>query len=487
MANITQQNNVRYQIDTLKLESFGVLQSKTGSELVCPEGSQCKGFNITASQPTGTKIFFLFSDGTSSWFKLKSDGTAQPIDAQTLDYDVLEESGNTVAELKALTRITAFEGKTINYAVGLLTPDADNYVPSVKFTLKILTDTQMLNKTEYSPIYELGSKAQIATMQYDYDCTQDASLELTAQITREDGSKSEFVEVNNVAGEKASAIQFRAIYKVKAVGQGSATLNEARTVYTDGSTIVSGLASSEIYSKSEDWFINVSQCRMSVRHAPLLYSNIRAAVAFRSKLIVVHDENLGTGTGTRTTYQLANTGGIRYDSISLYFDNKKVFSDYEINTQVGRITCSAPEGSLVSCDYEYNWDQEEWHDMELTERSSIMQYDISEFKYTQPMDAEKRSVCAVKLILDMDSGQVTNEVIGKGTGKSQTYKLAHIVKDGKITITSNGTELASKNWVILNNPQYVKITAPLNATIRASYDWISETPRVYQFVAVFAD
>lgn len=490
MANVTAQNNIRYNIDNLKTATYGVITSNNGSELKCPTGSQVKGFSFDYTQPTGTEIYMLFREGSNgTWFKLKTDGTKQDLSLTgDLNFETLQMYGNTINELKNLTRITAFENKNISYSIGLQSADlAQNGAPQIKFGLKILSDTQLLQKTETSPVYDLGKEGQISKISVDTNNTSGGTTTVTAQITKPDGSTSGWVDPASLAGEKATNIQFQALYKVTKVNQGSASLTETRMLYTDGSTVVSGLASGEIYSSTNDWFINVSQCRITVRHAPLIVSNIRAAVAFRTKPIIVHNENLGKGSGVRKTFQLAHINGIRYDSITLYYDNEQVYQDYEINTHVGRVTCTAPEGVIVTCDYEYNWDLEEWHDIALTDRTSMMDYDVSEFKYTLPESSERRSVCAVKIILDMDEGKITNEVLGIGTGITTTYKLSHIIKDGNITLTANNTAIASKNWIVLDDPQYVRVNAPIGQTIRASYDWISEPPCVYQMAAVFAD
>lgn len=87
----------------------------------------------------------------------------------------------------------------------------------------------------------------------------------------------------------------------------------------------------------------------------------------------------------------------------------------------------------------------------------------------------------------MTSGHINNEVLGTATGNARSYRLAKRVLDGKITITTNGNTLSTKNWRLLDDPQYISVAAPAGQTVRASYDWLSETPTVYQFAGVFAE
>ena len=199
----------------------------------------------------------------------------------------------------------------------------------------------------------------------------------------------------------------------------------------------------------------------------------------------VRGETLGVGSGGRKTFQLAHVDGLKYDSLKLYYDNAQVFTDYEFNTEVGRVTCSAPSGVLVSCDYDYGWDKEEWHEMSLDSRWSMDGYDRSEYKFS--LDSNTKSAAAIKLQLIMSSGHINNEQLGTGAGTAKSFKLSHIINDGKISVTANNVLLSSKFWTVLDDPQYISVAAPAGQIIRASYDWVSEPPTVYQFSAVFSE
>jgi len=202
-------------------------------------------------------------------------------------------------------------------------------------------------------------------------------------------------------------------------------------------------------------------------------------------LTLSRGETLGIGSGGRKTFQLAHTGGIKYDSFKLYYDNIQVFDTFELNCEVGRVTCEAPEGVIVSCDYAYGWDYEQWHQMTLTSRYAMEDYDQSEFRYSQTDNT--KSMAAIKIVLGMTSGHITGEVIGNGAGTARSYKLSHRILDGKISLTANNATVNSKNWLLLDDPQYVSVAAGSGQVIRATYDWISESPVVYQFAAVFAE
>ena len=226
-------------------------------------------------------------------------------------------------------------------------------------------------------------------------------------------------------------------------------------------------------------------CRLTINHAPLENSTLKAYVTFREQPKDIRGETLGIGSGGRKTFQLAHTGGIKYDSFKLYYDNVQIYDAFELNCEVGRVTCEAPEGVIVSCDYSYGWDFEQWEQMTLTSRLAMEDYDQSEYRFSQPENT--KSMAAIKIVLGMTSGKITNEIIGTGAGTARSYKLSHRILDGKISLTANGSAINSRNWLLLNDPQYVSVAAGAGQVIRATYDWISEPPVIYQFAAVFAE
>ena len=123
--------------------------------------------------------------------------------------------------------------------------------------------------------------------------------------------------------------------------------------------------------------------------------------------------------------------------------------------------------------------------MELTGQYSFEDYDQSEYRFST--SEAGKSVCAIKIILGMTSGSVVNERLGTATGTRQSFRLSKRINDGKITVSADGANLDSKYWGLLDDPQYISVAAPAGKMIRASYDWISETPKVYQYSAVYSE
>lgn len=484
MSNITTINPIRFNIDSLNSTASGVIYTNSSNSIDLTGAAKVTAISIPRTQPANTFIYLAFRVN-NVWGRLSTSGTFSALANQTLSYDNLAANGNTPAQLEALTNIPALAGQRIGIAIALASQDPVNAVPSCSVKFTCLNDTQKLTMTEYSPVYDLGRASQITALNADKVTNSGGNVEVLAKIISPEGTDSGWKSLESLTGQKAQSIQFRADYRVPALNTGSAKVSQAYAVYSDSSSIVSGLTDGEIISLTQDWYIPVRTCRLTVRHAPLINSTLRAAVCFREKPVQVQGESLGIGSGGRKTFQVKNSRGIRYDSFRLYFDGSQIYSGFELNCEAGRVTCEAPEGVIVACDYEYGWDSETWENMTLSQRLIESEYDVSEFRLTHTDN--NKSVCAVKLTLGMTSGRINNEVLGTGTGKAKTFKLSHKVLDGKIAITSNNSALSTKNWGLLDDPQYISIAAPAGQTLRASFDWISETPCIYQFAAVFAE
>lgn len=501
MANITSQNPIRFTIDKLKTEAHALIIAKKGNVINCTQASAVTGFKFNYSQPAGTKIFLAFStgdkvnnaqiyapgevhaideDANGAWFRLNSSGYAEIIDEQKITYESLIDEGNSISELAGLNNIPAFKGYNVRVAIALYSQDPQNAIPAINLALKIRNDTQTTQKIEYSPIYELGENTQLINVIAKTEISNNASITIEGSINE----SSTWKAINTLAGSEAQKLQLRAIMNAPQIGSSVAKLNEANIIFSEGTGIINGDGTSEIVSKTHNWFKPVKHCRIIVKHSPFKESSMKVYASVRNQPVKIYNESLGTGDGKIHTYQLAQKNRINFESVKLYFDGVQVFGNYEVNCEVGRITCTAPQGVLITCDYNYNWANEVWQ--ELAKQSETIKDDYNESEYYIKF-ANSGCISAVKIAFNMKSGYVANESIGTGKGRDYTYKLAHHVKDGNITITANNVNLSKNNFYVLEDSQYVKIAAVNGQTLKASYDWISETPTVYNFHAVFSE
>ena len=501
MSKILSQNPIRFNIDTLKTDSHALIVMRPGNFLDCTGATSINGFNLNYSQPANTKIAFLFSTGdkldysqmhlddstggssisqqtaTGSWFRLKSNGTAQLVESQYLTYESVIEEGNTITEIAALTNIPAFKGYRVRVAIALLSSDS-NSVPYVSLSIKATNSTQQVTKIEYSPLYELGDDAQIINVIASTEANNSGNVQIHADIDE----ANDWQLINNLVGKSAHTLQLRATLTAPQINSSTAKINNAKIIYSSGSGIISGDGVSEIVSKTHNWYKPVKHARVVVKHAPFIESSMKVYASFRALPSMCENETLGTGDGRLQVYQLRNSKGINLESVKVYYDNQQIFSGYEVNCEVGRVTCTPPAGVLVTCDYEYGWTDENWRELAFTQLTRKSDYDESEYylRVNNP-----GYICAVKIALHTKTGTITGESIGKGTGRAATYKLTHIVREGNITITANNANLDAKNFSILDDGQFIKIAATNGATLKANYSWISETPIIYEFHSVF--
>lgn len=480
MSNIVAQNPIRFTLDNLKSGAYSLIIAKHGNELDLTNASAVTGFRLTYSQPENTQIAVAFNTG-SSWFKLNTSGQAVNLATQGLTYESLLDEGNSVSELSKISSIPAFLNKKVRVAIALSSQYPDDAVPSFGIGVKCTRNNQVTKTIEYSPIYALNENSQIISAIANSSVSNNGSIAIEGCIN-ESGT---WQSLTSLAGKEAKNIQFRAAMNAPVINSSTVNLDDVKVIYSEGGGIMSGANTSEIISTTHNWYKPVKHVRVRVKHAPFKYSGMKVYAAFRGQPKEVLQESLGTGDGKSHTYQLKQAKRVKFDSVKLYFDNEQYFGQFDVNGEVGRITCAAPAGQAITASYEYDWADEEWKELALTRHTSKLEYDESEY-YLRNLE-ENKTVCAVKIVLNMQTGKISNESIGKGTGSAQTYKLSHKVKDGVISITANNAALSKNNYYLLSDLDYIKIAAVNGQTLKASYDWISETPEIYEMHAVFSE
>ena len=465
----------------------GVIISHTDSGFNCSNVSNVTGFSLDYYMPTGTEIYCVFNTG-SGWGFLDSSGTLKIFQADTLSFDVIKNRGNTPSSLAALSNIPDFVGKFVRIAVGLASTDITKYVPQIRLTLKVSYASQKLSTSVLSPVYALNDDSQIASITADTSKSGTGSVSLLGRYVLPSGAYSDWSNITSLNAKKAVAIQLKADLAVTSLNSGSASITAADVFYSDRAIAPIGQADTEIFSVSKSWKKDINQARISVKHSILQdNTDISCAVSFRHDPTYITGEALGTGSGSKQTFQLKHPKNVRYDSVKLFFNGSQVLSGFDINTQAGRISCTAPAGYPVTCNYEADWEAETWHNMTLLSRLTFDDFQLSEYAYYSPEDFTPAKFAAVKISLASISGNTTKEFIGLGHGYSAIYQLAHPVKDGSITIFANSSELSRDNYCLLDDPKYIRIAASKGVSLYASYSWISNSQVIHHFTSVFSD
>lgn len=481
---IKSQQPIRWQIDDVIFDYSGLLTSKTDIDL--SQVDTVEGFSVSGIQPAGTDCrIAIFANNV--WCKVTGfeTGSLVPLATQSITIESVLAEGNTVEELKRFTSLPELAGKKIRLAVALWAEIPEN-APTIKLALKCKNANNQYSKTLTSEMYAFAQESEITAIASKSEIKDGGTLELLAKIRKADGSESDWNTLTAYKGQLASGIQYKATFSVGAIGTAYAYLSGVATEYSPASGIV-GAGTVDIISVTENWNIPLASVRMSVRHKRLQDSVLTGYVAFRTSPTSVIGETVGIGMGEMGSYDLANKIGIHQDTVKVYYDSARQYSGFEVNAASGRIHCTAPAGSVVTVDYEYGWNQETWEPLTNTGTRQGINYDTTEYRYTRPISAPPASICATKISLETVSGTSEDEELGTGTGQTRTYLLAHIAKAGTMDLRVDGIVLPASAWLLAEDGKSVRVSAAKKAVITANYEWISETPIVYQFASLFAE
>ena len=77
-------------------------------------------------------------------------------------------------------------------------------------------------------------------------------------------------------------------------------------------------------------------------------------------------------------------------------------------------------------------------------------------------------------------GKEENVVLGKGTGKAASYKLAHHARVGKIQVMP-----ADAKWRYKENNDYLTVTAAEGETVAVTYEWVARPLALDSLICVF--
>ncbi len=357
MPNITSQNPIRYNIDTISQTLTGSVIPASSCYVDLTHADKVNAVNVTRSQPAGTSIHLAFRvDG--KWGALSDIGEFVPFSVNSADYDNVANFGNTPQDCDNMSDAPGLAGHTVGVAFALSAQDPSNALPSCSVSFNYSSATQKLSYSETSSVFNINPDSLILSASSSQTSSQGGNVNTFIRLQDSSGAWGNWTALDNVKGSHASAVQFRADYSATTLGTSSAKLNSATLIYSDGGVIPAGLGEAEIISNTNDWYLPIKACRLTLRHTPLADTNIECYVAFRPRPSLATGEHLGIGAGERKTFQLANTSGIKYDTFRLYFDGQREYSGFELNCEAGRVTCNPPEGCVVSCDYEYGWGQE---------------------------------------------------------------------------------------------------------------------------------
>ena len=469
-------NPMRFGTSTFNFHHRAFLVSREAWDT--SEYTNVEGFDISGAAPANCERRIIFKIGDALYKFSGNNLVAYDYDGE---YDDVIENGNTVSELITLTDIPAMVNKQIYPIIALFAPVSATAMPSIKIGLKVRSNTEKYTKTVTTGAYKVsggkyGGTPRIISITKNETCTGNGTVNVKIALKNSDDTWTDFMDTADAIEYEATAFKYKYVFNVNEInGDDSAKLNKMVLKYTSGAAAVSG-SNADLYSVVNNYETNLQTCYIVVKHQPLIDSQIKAYVNFmqlpkRRELITI-----GTSNGTFQTLTLGTSGadtGIDQASIQLYADGVPLL-DYDYNMEVGTVTINVESGKTITASYDYGHDTENWLAMTKDIDSQPYLEDgtyMSRFSYTLPDNqTENKQISNIRLQMTHPSGTVTNQSLGKATGKTQMIVLPHSADKSSINLNAD--------WSYDADSQILTFIAAKNTALTLSYSWDGEQVKI---------
>lgn len=461
---------IQFATDTFQFRKQALLRSR--QPLDFSYETSIEGLNISGTEPEGSnrRVIFQIDD---KFYKFTNAGLTIYDDRAELA-DILID-GNTVGELLAVNDFSDFVGKKVYPIIALDAPADSPVFPKIKISATVNSYNDIYERNFYSPILDLSDNAKISEI-IDNLTTNGNGIG-TLQVKLFDGRWSDWIFPIEARYKSASKIQFRLNCILSTLdGSDSVKLPQVYTFFSDDKNLLSGLTT-EIFSKDLDYPADLSTCYLLVKHSELKDCTLKAFVKYSNPVSRRDKVYLGIADGTQQTFPLMNGGvldkNVAQDTIHLTADGKTV-SGFYFDTASSSVTFKATAGAEIRASYECGLNDELWREMELdfTENNEGV---ISSRFIFRLSDTQNQRVSAVRLTLTRDINFLDNQRLGVGTGKLQLFPLPHKARVETIDVNAP--------WTYDNEAQILKVVAPINSSIVASYAYTADVPKFYQLIA----
>lgn len=457
-----------------------LIQTTTANAKDLSNFSTVSSIAIVASEPTNTKLTYVFKVGDGNWQKYDTSSKAwTDVATQSLTPDSVVSEGNTTAEVTALgsTALAPFAGKVINVAVGMEMENTASDAPSLTgLTINGLTGATVTTKSIDSnaiTLTDMGAAVDILSIEVKKTEEQGGTAQVLASIN--DGTTwSEYKDYSTYVtspATKATAIKFRAVLTAPNIGKSVAKVDSVSINHrTDGVAVFSE-GTGVCITKTYNFVNNINRAHLILKHPVVQDTEFSAEISLRKPTTNVAGEVLGTGDGTAHTYTLKHTDGLASHGFALYFDGvQQAASKYSYSPNDGQVTCTADAGVAITADYIYGWTAEQFqamtHDTVYPDKDDNTLVD-DQFDYIATKDSDLRGpIGCVRVNITQNTGSVNDAALGTGTGEMQSYKLEHHAKVETISVKP-----ASAEWKYLDATDVLQVTAAKDEAVSVSYDW----------------
>lgn len=439
--------------------------------------SAFNNFVISGNEPSGTsrRIMFKMDDKI---YRFVNGELTEYTAAATLA-NVLAD-GNTVAELTALSNITALVGKVFYPIIALSSTVDDN--PTIKLGFSETTVTETKTTTANTATFPLdfpddSSVPKITSITADTVTNGSGSVSVLVRLKSADNVWGEWIPLEQAANQEATHVQFKFNFSVDNVGSDTAQVKSCLVNYVSTTELVTG-STAELYSIVPNFETDLRLCYLIVRHKQLIDSTIEAFANFLPAYQTRDRIQIGTGTGTAAQYNLGVNGTVDAQiapgTIRVFVDGVAT-DEFDYNTAAGQITVNAPSGVSVLASYNYNCGLEQWRPMTVEAQQPYGDGTyMTRFTYTLP-DGEDAQRANIRMRFNRPAGTVTNASLGKATGKTQQIVLPHLATTSSIDLNAD--------WSYEFDSRVLTFVATKNTALTISYDYVGEQHQIYSWAA----
>ena len=473
--------NSGFVTDTIQVTLTTLVTSKTGWNT---NGlTSVEGFNISGSEPSGTSRRIAFTvDGKH--YTINNGAPAEM--TGEFNIDTILANGNSVGSLTSVTNIPTWVNKVIYPSVAMSAPDDAKAFPTLKMSLKVRNNQDRFTEEKYSGEYVLNATdeklgAEIVDIVPDTTVSGGASVNIQGAI-KINGTWGGWQNLSALKGKRANAIKYHYVYKVPSFGSNIfAQVNSVKLTYLTGKSVVTS-TTADLITKTQEYQNELHYAQVILQHQVQQDSNISVYASFRSRPSYRKLLNIGVANGATQVIKLLDKN-INSATISVQLNGNET-NDFSFNTINNTLTIKAPSGTAITTSYEYNYEPEEWKQMDLVSTQDAGN-GIQTSKYQYNMVNDGKTISCAKVVLERPTG-TTKEVLGVGSGVLQRFSPSHQVLEKKINLIYDGKGM-QRNYTYDETSNVISLYAPAGAKIECEYSWVAETPEIYNMYCGWAE
>ena len=438
---------------------------------------------VLGNEPDGSKRRFLFKMNNKVY---KFNGQELVEYSGTVDFDNVIASGNTTAQIEAVTNNRQLVGTNVFPIIALYSESVD--LPSAKLAFNASLVQEVLDlERERPPRYFYdqitrpeGGKVDGTILGFSWDTVINGNAQAGFKVQLlQNGDWTDYMTLTAAKGQTAQGVRAKYYYHVDAVDNINSVQIKQFYIHWSPDT------NSRVYgdtafltSVTKNFAVPIKSCVLVVRHEPLDGGSLQAHVSFQKKRSTVSDEFLGEIGYTQKTFHTAKS--FIPNSINVFLtdsNGKTQINNFSFDTADNSIVLP-PDGmrplATVSADYTYS-DDEIWLPMDAdTPEPADNGLYTSRFFLKNPYDYNSpRAIVR----LTINRGRDTKSTTRIATGAEQSIQFSR---------EPDVIDCDADSWDFDDDTNLFTFTAPEGQTVNISYTWHGKTPVITGWQAAFS-